>query len=99
MEPERIPTPEPSDDEGKGNRASKGPADYVRQMAIATELPFTLVVPVLAAGGAGYFLDRWLGTSPLFLIGLGLAGLYAGVREMLRRLKSFDRKPNDSRRP
>ncbi len=81
------------------NRGPRGPAHYVRQVALATELPFTLVVPVIVAGAVGYLLDRWLGTMPLFLIGLGLVGMYAGVREMIRRLKAFDRNSNDIRRP
>ena len=48
---------------------------------------------VATAGGAilGYFLDRWLGSSPwLTLIGLGL-GIVAGFRELFRSIKAAER--------
>lgn len=51
----------------------------------------TLVVAT--AGGAllGYFLDRWLATSPwLTLIGLGF-GIVAGFRELIRTIKAAER--------
>jgi ATP synthase protein I len=38
--------------------------------------------------GAGYYLDRWLGTSPWIMVGLSTAGIsvgfYAFIKEMLR---------------
>lgn len=34
----------------------------------------------------GFFLDRWLGTKPLFTLLLGGLGFAAGVREVLRRM-------------
>jgi Uncharacterized protein conserved in bacteria len=54
--------------------------------AMAMELPFTLVGAILLAGGAGYLLDRWLNTKPIFMIILGALGFIAGVREVIRRL-------------
>lgn len=45
-----------------------------------------LVAAILVGGAFGYFLDRWLGTKPVFLIILGGLGFYAGVRDLLRRL-------------
>jgi len=53
---------------------------------LALELPFLLVSAILVGGAFGYFLDRWLGTKPVFLIILGGVGFYAGVRDLLRRL-------------
>jgi len=50
------------------------------------ELPFTLVGAILLAGGAGYLLDRWLHTKPLFMLILGGLGFVAGIREVIRRL-------------
>jgi ATP synthase protein I len=49
-------------------------------------LPFVLVSAIVVGGAFGYFLDRWLGTRPVFLIILGGLGFYAGVRDVLRRL-------------
>jgi F0F1-type ATP synthase assembly protein I len=53
--------------------------------AIAMELPFTLAGAILLAGGAGFLLDRWLHTKPIFTLILGAIGFIAGVREVLRR--------------
>jgi ATP synthase protein I len=54
--------------------------------AIAMELPFTLVGAVVAGGLLGYFLDKWLHTSPWLLVVFGGLGFVAGVREVIRRL-------------
>ena len=55
--------------------------------AIAMELPFTLVGAVVAGGLLGYFLDKWLHTSPWLLVVFGGLGFVAGVREVIRRLR------------
>ena len=54
--------------------------------AIAMELPFTFAGAILLAGGAGFLLDRWLHTNPIFTLVLGTLGFIAGVREVIRRL-------------
>jgi F0F1-type ATP synthase assembly protein I len=54
--------------------------------AIAMELPFTFAGAILLAGGAGFLLDRWLHTKPIFTLVLGAIGFIAGVREVIRRL-------------
>lgn len=56
------------------------------QVAVAMELPFTLVGAVVFAGLIGYFLDRWLHTGPWLMLAFGGLGFIAGVREVLRRL-------------
>jgi ATP synthase protein I len=53
-------------------------------------LPIILVSAIVVGGGFGYLLDRWLGSSPAFLIILGGLGFYAGVRDVLRRLAKED---------
>ena len=53
---------------------------------IALELPFTLVGAVIVGGAAGYFLDKWLHTSPWLMMIFGGLGFFAGVREVIRRL-------------
>jgi len=61
-----------------------------RSLGVLTSAGVTLVVAT--AGGAilGYFLDRWLGSSPwLTLIGLGL-GVVAGFRELVRTIKAAE---------
>jgi ATP synthase protein I len=54
--------------------------------ALALELPFTLVGAVVAGGGFGYLLDKWLHTSPWLMVVLGGLGFVGGVREVIRRL-------------
>jgi ATP synthase protein I len=77
----------PADDPESRRSAPPGrsPASIQRQFAIAMELPFLLVTSVIVGGGLGYLLDRWLHTKPFGMLILGAMGLFAGVREVLRR--------------
>lgn len=48
-------------------------------------------VSAVAVGAfIGYWLDRWFGTAPLFLITLLLLGTVAGIRNLMRLLKPVD---------
>ena len=82
----------PSDhkpDENPTSAAKKGAKEFLpggSAFALAFELPFTLVGPVVVGGAMGYFLDRWLHTRPWLTLILGALGFVAGVREVLRRL-------------
>ncbi len=64
----------------------RSPFGYTRQFALVMELPFVIVGAVVTGGLFGFFLDRWLHTSPILLLVLGGLGFYAGLRETLRRL-------------
>jgi F0F1-type ATP synthase assembly protein I len=54
------------------------------------ELPLVLVSAIVVGGGFGYFLDRWLHTKPAFMLILGGVGVYAGIRDVLRRVSRGD---------
>ena len=57
----------------------------------------TFVVASAGATIGGYYLDRWLGTSPVFtLIGLGL-GIAAGFREFFRMIKEAEKEERDEK--
>jgi ATP synthase protein I len=57
----------------------------------------TFVVATAGATIGGYYLDRWLGTSPAFtLVGLGL-GVVVGFREFFRMIKRAAREERDER--
>ena len=57
----------------------------------------TFVVASAGATIGGYYLDRWLGTSPVFtLIGLGV-GIAAGFREFFRMIKEAEQEERDER--
>ncbi|HKW64731.1 MAG TPA: AtpZ/AtpI family protein [Candidatus Acidoferrum sp.] len=85
----------PSDDK-PGEDPSTGPARSRKDitsnsaMALAFELPFTLVGPVVVGAAIGYFLDHRLHTRPWLTLILGAIGFFAGVREVLRRLPAGD---------
>jgi len=63
---------------------------FLRQLGLAIELPFVLVAAVVLGGGAGYWLDNRLHTSPALTFLLGALGFAAGVREVLRRIPRED---------
>jgi F0F1-type ATP synthase assembly protein I len=58
----------------------------MQQVSMAMELPFVMVVWVIAGGGAGYFLDRWLHTAPFLMLLGGAAGFGAGLWDLIKRL-------------
>jgi F0F1-type ATP synthase assembly protein I len=58
----------------------------VRQLSDVLDLPFVLVGSVVIAAGLGYLLDRWLHTSPVFTLVLGVLGFAAGIMQVLKRL-------------
>lgn len=83
-------TPPPDPEPG-----SSPPPEPPRQTTVAAaaveflSLGLTAAVAVLAAGAAGYFLDRWLGTSPIFvLIGVAL-GVTAAVAMTVARVRKY----------
>ena len=73
-------------DPSKDSRAS------AKAFAVAWTLPFALVVPMVIGGVAGFLLDRWLHTKPLFLLVLGLIGLGIGIRDVLKTASLLDKK-------
>jgi F0F1-type ATP synthase assembly protein I len=68
--------------------AQKTRKDHTRgsALALAMELPFTIVGAVLLGCVLGYFLDHWLHTKVVFTLILGGVGFIGGLKEVLRRL-------------
>ncbi|HEY7649940.1 MAG TPA: AtpZ/AtpI family protein [Methylomirabilota bacterium] len=59
------------------------------EMANIAQVGLTLVVATVIGLGAGYYLDRWLGTKPwLTLVGLGF-GIAAGFLNLFRAVKKL----------
>ena len=49
---------------------------------------YTLIGAILVLGGIGYALDRWLGTSPWFLLAGLMLGLVVGFYELAKTVWS-----------
>ena len=66
--------------------------DLIRQVGLLTAVPFILAVAPLIGYFFGSYLDRKLGTSPVFMIVLIVLGFVAGARQVYRlvRLASRD---------
>lgn len=69
---------------------SPGSRRWIRQVGVLSGVGLTLVLCTVLGLGAGYYLDRWLGTSPwLTLVGL-LLGIAAGFVNLFRAVGAFD---------
>lgn len=64
----------------------------MKAIGVAWTLPFELIVPAIVGGGIGYLLDRWLHTSPLFLLIIGFAGFGVGLRNLIKTASTLDKK-------
>lgn len=53
-------------------------------------LGFTFIVIIGGLTAAGFFVDRWLGTLPLFLLAGLVLGFVAGLIYIYRALESLD---------
>lgn len=71
-------------DEAEPKASSGAMAQGYRQ---ATEL----IVATLVGAFLGFWLDRWLNSSPAFLISLFLLGMITGVRNMLRSAETMNK--------
>jgi ATP synthase protein I len=65
-------------------RSAKALQENVSRSGPAAAASYTLVGAIILLGGIGYAVDRWLGTSPWFVLG-GLAmGIVVGFYELVR---------------
>lgn len=71
------------------------PESAWKSLAELTSVGVAMVLATVIGLAAGYYLDRWLGTSPwLFLIGLGF-GIAAAFVTLFRSVKAAERKLDD----
>ncbi len=75
----------------KGDELSSG----ARQMQEAS--PYIAAVWQLIGGAvfgvlAGYFLDKWLGTTPWILVGLTTVGIVVGFYAFIRSMAKLNKK-------
>jgi F0F1-type ATP synthase assembly protein I len=62
------------------------------QVGFYTGLGFILPASVVGGFGLGWWLDRWLHTSPVFSLLMGVLGAVAGVAEILRILTRAEKR-------
>lgn len=77
---------DPNDSE-KETKEQKAARDMTIKTGLAMELPFTIVGSILLGGFLGYLLDRWLHTSPGFLIAGGAFGFVSIIIDIVRRFR------------
>ena len=61
-------------------------------LAIAMRMGSEFVVAVLIGGAMGWYLDKWLGTTPFLLFVFIMFGFAAGTRNIIRLAKDIERK-------
>lgn len=74
---------------GRQNQDPEDRYSAARSAAAGVLVPGMLFGCVVVGVLLGYFLDKWLGSSPWGLIGGLVLGSVAGVREMLKLLKKI----------
>ena len=75
--------------------APSGEESSWKALAELSSIGMTLVLATVIGLAGGYYLDRWLGTSPwLIMIGLGL-GIAAGFVNLFRSVKRAEQDADD----
>lgn len=63
-----------------------------RTIGLAITIPMMLGASVLVGTFIGFYLDRWLGTSPWLLLLFLVLGIVTGIREMLAIIRRMSQK-------
>jgi ATP synthase protein I len=67
-----------------------------RSLGELASIGMTMVLSTVIGLGAGYWADRWLGTSPWLMLAGLLLGIAAGFVNLFRSAKTAERRMNDS---
>ena len=71
-------------------QAAAGRREASKGAGIGMRIGIELLAAVLVGGAIGIFVDRWLKTSPIFLLAFVVLGFAAGVMDVLRVLNGLD---------
>lgn len=93
-----MPAPEPDDLSALGRKIDEARgADPKRQggappgaMGIAFRFATELVVAIGFCTGLGWLLDRWLHTTPIFIVIMFVLGAAAGIRNVMQAAKELN---------
>ena len=69
-----------------GDEENKDKSVY-KQLFNASTVGMALVSGMLVGGAIGYFLDKWLGTSPWLLFIFLIFGVIAGIKNAIHYMK------------
>lgn len=83
-----IPNPDTSEDGDKQNQANDGGLSVAQAFGFAWEMGYTLALPLVLLALCGRLLDKWLQTSPIFLL-IGIL-LSIGISSILLAYKAMD---------
>jgi F0F1-type ATP synthase assembly protein I len=72
------------DDRFSLERAARAFQDNVVRAGPVASASYTLIGAIILLGGIGYAIDRWLGTTPWFLLAGLLLGLVVGFYELAK---------------
>jgi len=76
--------------DGGRDTASAAAARNTGQLGLGFRVAVDLLAGVAVGTGMGLALDRWLGTSPWFLLVFLILGFAAGMTNMLRTVRAND---------
>jgi ATP synthase protein I len=76
--------------DGGRDTASAAAARNTGQLGLGFRVAVDLLAGVAVGTGMGLALDRWLGTSPWFLLVFLILGFAAGMTNMLRSVRAND---------
>ena len=79
---------------GKGNKQAVSHEGLGVGMRIAVELAAAVLVGTVI----GILIDRWLGTTPWFLIGFFILGCAAALRNVMRTAQELEQRAKDKRK-
>ena len=74
----------------KKNLSPENKNKGIGDMLWVTSLGINLVLSTFVGVGIGFYLDKWLHTSPVMIIVFFLLGTFAGFRQILREIKKLD---------
>lgn len=74
----------------RGKSPSRGGLNETSAMGIAMRLVTELVAGLVVGAGIGWFLDRWLDSSPWLLIVFFVLGAIAGINNVLRAARQMN---------
>ena len=78
------PSGKKDDDRFSLERAARAFQDNVVRAGPVASASYTLIGAIILLGGIGYAIDRWLGTTPWFLLAGLLLGLIVGFYELAK---------------